>query len=314
MKLLIMKELLRNLARLYLPVYLYQFDSKKIIYAGYSHIKKNYFTRVLLGNTSRAAFLGRYWFSNIPDLIYSLKADMIFSEISRVTLNHFQNCSGYMLPVWATTRINIERPIDEICHRKVSDFSNVMRRIRKYKLTYEISTDEETYNYFIDRIYMPYITQRYEEEAVIEDSSVIWKSSPPPFLMAVREDGKIVGGSLIRKSGDNYYLMRLGLLDGNEEYRHHGVIGAMYYFSILEGQKMGCRYIDLGGTRPFLTDGLTKFKIGLGAEFVPNLSPSNEYLWLEVNRHSASALEYLGKNPFMYANSEFMLVRYGQSV
>ena len=257
-------EWLRNIARLYLPVYMYQYDSKKIIYAGYSHIKKNYFSRLLLGHTSHDTLLGRYWFSKIPALFNSLNADMIVCELSRITLDHFQNCSGYVLPVWATTRINIERPINEICHRSISDFSNVMRRIRKYNLTYEISTDEGDFKYFNDRIYRPYITQRFEEEALIEDLRVVWKSSPPPFLMTVREDGKIVGGSLVRKSGDHYYLMRLGLLDGNEEYRHHGVIGAMYYFSILEGQKMGCRYIDLGGTRPFLTDGLTKFKTRIG--------------------------------------------------
>lgn len=309
-----MKECLRNIARLYLPVYLYQYDSMKIIYAGYSQIKKSYFTRVLLGNTSHSTFLGRYWFSKIPDLIYSLNADIIVSEISRINLTHFQNYSGYVLPVWATTRINIERSINEICHRSVSDFSDVMRRVRKYNLTYEICTDEGNFNYFKDRIYLPYITQRYEEEAFIENLSVIWKSSPPPFLMAIKEDGKTVGGLLARKSGDHYYLMRLGLLDGNDEYRRHGVIGAMYYFSILEGQKMGCRYVDLGGTRPFLTDGLTKFKIGLGAEFVQNLSPLNEYLWIGVNRYSSTAREYFDNHPFMYANKEFMLVRYEQSV
>jgi lipid II:glycine glycyltransferase (peptidoglycan interpeptide bridge formation enzyme) len=88
------------------------------------------------------------------------------------------------------------------------------------------------------------------------------------------------------------------------------VIGALYYFSILEGQKMRCRYVDLGGTRPFLTDGLTKYKLGLGAEFVPILSPLKEYIWFGVNEKSEAAMEFLSKNPFMYVNKEFRLVKY----
>ena len=117
------KEWLRNIARLFLPVYLYESDTKKIIYAGYSRIKKNYYTRLLSGNSCNPAYLGRYWFSKIPDLINTLNADMIVSEISRITLNHFRNCNGYLLPVWTTMRINIDHPINEICHWSISDFS-----------------------------------------------------------------------------------------------------------------------------------------------------------------------------------------------
>jgi hypothetical protein len=185
-----------------------------------------------------------------------------------------------------------------------------MRRIRKYNLTPEILTDKEEFDFFNDRLYTPYITKRHGEAAYIDDLSLIWKSSPSPLLMVIKEDGIIVGGALIKKSGELFHLMRLGLLDGNEEYRRHGVIGALYYFSILEGQKMGCRYVDLGGTRPFLTDGLTKYKLGLGAEFVPILSPLKEYIWFGVNEHSEAAMEFLSKNPFMYVNKEFRLAKY----
>ncbi len=48
------------------------------------------------------------------------------------------------------------------------------------------------------------------------------------------------------------------------------MIGAIYYFGILEGQKTGCKYLNVGGTQPFLSDGLTRFKLGLGAEFILN--------------------------------------------
>jgi hypothetical protein len=90
----------------------------------------------------------------------------------------------------------------------------------------------------------------------------------------------------------------------------HGAIGAMYYFSILEGQKMKSRYLDIGGTRPFLTDGLTRYKLGLGAEFISDHSPWKEYLWLGVNDRSTFAKEFICSNPFMYLNKDFRLIKH----
>jgi hypothetical protein len=301
---------IKNLARLYLPIYQFESDTRKIIYAGYSSIKKNYYVRLLLDKKNHSTFLGRRWYWEIPGLIKSYNPDLAISEISRITLNHFQKCSGYILPEWAIMRINIVGPISEICKGSVSDFSDVKRLIRKYNLTYEILTDLESFNYFNENIYLPYITKRHGEEALIEDLKILWRSSPSPFLMAIMENGNLVAEALVRKSGDLIFLMRLGLLDGNQIYMRHGAIGALYYFCILEGKKMGCRYLDVGGTRPFLTDGLTKYKMGLGAEFLSDHSAWKEYLWLGLNNNSAFANEFIRSNPFIYLNRELRLVKY----
>ncbi len=299
---------LKRLARLNLPLYQYESDTMKIVYAGYSSIKKNYYARLLLDRNNHHTFLGRRWFWEIPDLIKSCNHDIVIAEISRITFNHFQKCNGYILPIWVIMKININRPMSEISKGSVSDFSDVKRKIRKYNLTYEILTDKGNFNYFKDKFYLPYITKRHGEEALIEDLNIIWKSSPTPFLMAIKENKMVVGMSLVKKSGDFLFLLRLGLLDGNEEYLHHGVIGAIYYFSIIEGKKMGCQYLDIGGTRPFLTDGLTKYKMGLGAEFVTGVSIEGEYHWFGVNEQSVSAREFLRNNPFLHVNKDYHLV------
>jgi hypothetical protein len=303
-----LNEWLKQLARLYLPVYLYESQNIRFIYSGYSSRKRNYYARMFL-DTNQYTFLGRRWFSGIENLIVSENLDLAISEISPLAIKHFQEYSGFIIPGWTNTRINIERPLSEICHRNVSDFSNVVRRIRKYNLTYEILTKPEDFEFFNERIYIPYISKRYGDEASMDDLDKFWKS-PPSVIMAVKEQGSIVGASLIRKSEDSLVLKRLGLLDGNDEYRLHGVIGALYYFGIVEGQNIGCRFFDLGGTRPFLTDGLTKYKMGLGAEFVTDLSPQKEYLWMGINKDSAQAKSLLDENPFMHINKEFKLIKY----
>jgi hypothetical protein len=128
--------------------------------------------------------------------------------------------------------------------------------------------------------------------------------------MCIKENGMTVGMSLFSTSGEQLFLLRVGLLTGNNEYRQHGVLGASYYFSIIEGQKMGCKIIDLGGSRPFLTDGVTCFKVGLGAEFESNSSNQDELIWFSINKDSAAATEFIKNNPFMFLTKNFKLVCY----
>jgi hypothetical protein len=302
-------EWFKKIARLYLPVYQYESDTMKVIYAGYSTIKRNYYIRLIMCGAKNETFLERRGFWKIPDLIKDHNADMVIAEISPFALNLFQKLDGCVFPEWTNMRINIDRPINEICKDGVTDFSNIKRRIRKYNLTYKILTDKESLDYFNDKIYVPYITKRHGEAAWIDDVHLIWKTSRSPMIMAVMENEVIVGASLIIKTEDSLSLKRLGVIDGNEEYLRHGVIGALYYFGILEGKKMECRYFDVGGTRPFLSDGLTKFKMGLGAEFVEDLSQSKEYLWMGFNNHSAAAKEFM---PYvMHVDKNFKLIRYG---
>jgi hypothetical protein len=302
---------LKHLVRLYLPVYRCESETMKVAYAGYSSIKKNYFIRQLLNSNNQPTSAGRKFYWQIPDLIKSSNLDIVVSEISPKVLSYFRNLDGYIVPEWVKMRINIDRPMSEICHRSVSDFSDVTRKIRKYNLTYELHYDKESVESFYDKFYLPYMTKRHGEEAWIEDISIIREASLTSFIIAIREDGVTVGSCLVRKTPEALFLTRLGLLDGNEEYRRHGVIGAIYYYCIIEGQKLGCHYLEVGGTRPFITDGLTKYKSGLGAEFVSNLNHYNEYLWIGVNEHSAVAQEYIKNNPVIYIKKDFDLMRSG---
>lgn len=300
---------LKHLARFYLPVYEYESGNMKIIYAGYSTIKKNYHVRLILGSYTKHSFLGRKLYWKIPELIGKRNIDIVIAEVSRFSHIYFLGQQGFIIPEWAGMRININRPMSEICNKE-TDFSNVTRRIRKYNLTYEILNDDESFKHFIDKIYLPYVSKRHGEEALIENLNSLWKSTPSPVLMAIRESGMIVAESLIRQTGDIMYFKRIGVLDGSEEYMRHGVIGALYYYGIVEAQRKGCKYFDVGGTRPFLNDGLTRYKLGLGAEFTDDNSNWKEYLWMGINGNSKEAGEFLQNNPFMHLNSKFRLEKY----
>jgi hypothetical protein len=304
------KEKLKDLFRLYLPVYNCETDSMKVVYAGYSSLKRKYIVRLLLGEMHKETFMGRRWFWKIADMTRSSKSDIVISEISQIMLNRMYSYGGFILPEFVDMRINIDRPYCEII-QKGELFRNIMKKIKKYNLTYEILNGKESFSHFIDRFYLPFVKKRHGENARLSDVDKILNSTSSHSILAIKEDGMIVAEGLIQRSGDCLLGLQVGILDGNDEYRCHGVLGGIYYFSIIEGQRIGCRYYDVGCTPPFLFDGLTRNKIGLGAEFVPDHCPSNEYLWLGVNEQSDVAKEFINSHPFMYLNKDQKLVRCG---
>jgi len=293
------KDWLKDIARLYLPVYQYESEKIRILYAGYSNVKREYFRRMLMPGQQKIRYLGRKWFWLIPRLFKSYEADLVISEISSITSDYFGMSGGFLLPEWTPMKININRPLSEICYGRVSDFNNVKRLIRKYKLTYEISVDVETLETFIRTLYFPYIKKRYGEGAIIVDLKKIWKSFSNPFLLLVKENGVLSSGVLCRIKGDSFYMVALGLTDGNDIFRVHGGIGALYYFCLLEGQKMGLKYLDVGGSHPFFTDRLTRYKLGLGAEFVASQVSWGQSNWLGINGSSQAANDFVRNNPFL---------------
>ena len=146
------KEYLKDSARLLLPLYRFESETIKFVYAGYSSIKKSYYDRLILCRSTSNKFLGFRCFWQIPSLIKDYKLDMAIAEISPIVLKYFLEYTGYIIPEWIKMRISIDRPLSEICSRSVSHFSDVTRLIRKYNLTYEIHTDIESFNFFNDRL------------------------------------------------------------------------------------------------------------------------------------------------------------------
>jgi hypothetical protein len=70
---------------------------------------------------------------------------------------------------------------------------------------------------------------------------------------------------------------------------------------------MSCKYFDVGSTRPFLSDGLTRYKIGQEAEFSSDRFTWQEYLWLGVNEQSNPSKEFVPNNPFIFLNEDYGL-------
>jgi hypothetical protein len=302
----ITKQCLKHLARLNLPVYIFEKDDFKVAYAGYSEVKKNYSGRFPFGNQpANAVFVGRKWFWQVT----RLEVDITFAEVSLGTMPYFRHASGFVLPEWVTMHISTTQPMSELRQPSVSHFADIERLIRKHALGFETSTATEDVNQFYQEMYLPYTRTRHKDEALIESLGSIFDPGKDFFMLFIREKGQRVAAGLIERHASHVHLKRLGVKDGHEQYMRHGAVGAIYYFLYLEAQRLGCRYIDIGGSRPFLTDGLTRHKLGLHAQFHSDHSTWREYLWMGIDPNSARGQGFIRDNPFVYLSGNHQFVR-----
>jgi hypothetical protein len=298
----------------YLPVYILREQSEientglAAAYAGYSLIKRTYFGQLLFkAKPFSCALAGRCLFWKVPGMLKRLKLEneIITAEVSFFSMRFFMSKKGFIVPEWMDMSIDVSEPISKIKSRSESNIYNVERLIRKSRLTYEISQGKNSFEMFYNSMYIPYTKLRYNDAALIipfREFKIMAKSSW--MLLIKGKDGFIAGALLIRKH-NKFFMSILGVKDGNWEYVRSGAIGAIYYFSILEAQKRGYSELCIGGTKPFLNDGLAKFKIGMTGRFDLKFNWGRDYLWIGSGDNPEKVKNLTENQPFIYLGKDF---------
>lgn len=89
----------------------------------------------------------------------------------------------------------------------------------------------------------------------------------------------------------------MGIRDGNWEFVRNGASVACYAFTFQRAEEKGCQSLDLTRARPFLNDGLLRFKKTWGIRLSKPVS--HKYL-LRVVSDSHATRAFLGNTPFIF--------------
>ncbi|MBN1194370.1 MAG: GNAT family N-acetyltransferase [Methanomicrobiaceae archaeon] len=139
---------------------------------------------------------------------------------------------------------------------------NIMKHIRESKkfskYECEISQDPRDLRFFHDAMYTQFVRERFGDQAVVPELERIRFLFPGTEVLFVTESGQRVGGSIGMPDGDTYRWLYTAIID--DRYRKKGALSAAYYFGILRAKETGARSIDLGLSRPFLSDGVALYK------------------------------------------------------
>jgi hypothetical protein len=240
-------------------------------------------------------FVGRHFFLNIPPYLrrHFPDCNLFLSEHNSITQS-FSLKSGFAVPEWVDMELDISNPIERLLGNQRE---GIQRRIRKFGLSYEITRDPKYFDDFYYNMYVPYMRARHSEAVQLDTYSALHEVFSRGELILVKNENAILCAGLFEVQNQKVRCRKMGVRDGRWEYVREGVIGACYYFLITEMKKRCYKKMHLGGTRPFLSDGVTKFKISLKAELAS--SQHNSCLTVAFLKNSQGLQSFLTHNPFI---------------
>jgi hypothetical protein len=221
--------------------------------------------------------------------------DLAIIEINNPTRKYTEADTGYLLHRWLEMQINTRT------FMKRAKKNDIARRIRKYQFRFEVRNTDEDFKFFHQRMYVPYICSRHKESAVICDLKYFLdiyrkKDAQLGFLMA---DDEPVAGVFTEMRGDKLRISASGILDGREDIMRMGVNSAIYFFIVHDCLNKGIDSVSIGGTSSILMDGLTRYKLSLGAEAEDLQYFYTQYLWLKPLKNTEAVRSFLKANPFI---------------
>ncbi|MBI2898539.1 MAG: hypothetical protein HYY06_33615 [Deltaproteobacteria bacterium] len=205
------------------------------------------------------------------------------------------------LPLWVRQVVPLERGVDpfppsrHIRHR--------IRMIQRCGYGYEVTRDRAAFSEFYDRMYSPTMLARHGADAFVRGRRYLERGLRHGALLVVTQGGRRVAGILnVFHAVDPLHVSTWagGLLDGDLDLLAEDADSACIYFSIQWAlEKVGCRRISLSVTRPFLDDGLLRYRKRWGARLEPESAWAWNVVVLRVNRWTPAVRATLCSNPFI---------------
>ncbi len=231
----------------------------------------------------------------------TLGCDLAILELNNEYIRKYtKNETGFVLPRWVKMYMDVELSLSLINKDR-----DILRLIKKNDLSMEKGSTDEDFQFFYDKMYMPNVITRHNDGPVIEEYKIMLKEFQicDSTIYFVIKDGQRVAGMYVQFF-ERPFLHALGTINGSNDVLKMGAISALYYFVLKDQMEHNVKHINIGGTSPLMKDGLTRYKLSLGAkvlEYQKQDSPRLKWLPL-VN--SSSVTDFLTSNAFVYIENE----------
>lgn len=277
-----------------------------IAYAGtnarYFQIRyKNYITRIVYGDCFSEQYIGRVWIWNIRKMIKKVAPECSLAVIEiKFIESFFKVKNGFKIPRWVETTLDISESIDQIRKRSWG-FSDMIRRTKKNNYTYEVTRDKSLIESFYYKMHVPFVRYRHGNTGYIISYERYKKLSRYAELLLIKKQDTFVAGWFLRHSKRDVFTDLSGFKDGDYKYVKEGAMGALIYFSVLWLKEKGYSKVSLGGTNPFLKDGILKYKVQGGAQISDSFSVSDKsVILIEFFKNTQGLRDLLINNPFIF--------------
>ena len=205
------------------------------------------------------------------------------------TACHGKVLAGQILDVadgWEGVRSRFSRQV----RKDTNDFE------RKRGFRFRHATSVEEFDFFYDRMFLPYVKNRFGKYAALIRRERLRSIFDEGFLFLVEKDGVAVAGQLGKVRDGVLEASRIGILDGDPRHVRAGAMQAAYYHCIRIALDRGCKEVDVGGSGPFLSNGALRHKAEWGAKF-RDTEVESEWFHVFTGADPRAARPFLSMHP-----------------
>jgi hypothetical protein len=234
-----------------------------------------------------------------PELPALHDGDLACVLIPRSLGSRFQRAGFFLVPPWVLQAIDVTRPLDELCSSR--DARRTLRDIDAEGFDAIVRRDKASFEFFYERIYRATIVARHGDQGLLREPTYLRLGLRHGAIIFIRSAGTVVAGALnVRRFAspvvDNWSG---GVLDADPVWLRRHADAATYLHSIYWARSQpGCTTLGLTAARPFLNDGLFRFKRKWGAHVLA-YPRSGRVLAIAFHRATTGVVSFLERNPFV---------------
>ena len=210
--------------------------------------------------------------------------------------------NAFVLPSWVGGEKDLNKGVYLAGHD--SQIKSDIRRIRRNRLGYRVTNDNKDFDDFYHKMYIPHIKNVYGNFAFLMTYEEMKAAIPHSQLFLITQDGVDIAGGIHVYYGDKHDRVRawsIGVKDGDRNYVKMGALSALDYFETIYFQEKGYSQLHKVASRPFLNDGVLRFKLKRGMAITDH---TEQYLVLFALNNSHGVREFLHNNPFIFLDRE----------
>jgi len=262
-----------------------------------------YLENIIFYGKPKVRRIGKIYIWNIKKKIKKISSniDAIFIENEMFYANYFERQGFTVIPEFISMILDTSKSLKEIYKNFSKSAKEDTRKVKKHGFNYEISHDFEMLKLFYYKMYLPYIYSRHGKTAVCANfhtMRIIFERDGKLLLIKLKDE--YVFGGLFSVKNDKATALYSGLSDKKYSLLKKGITAASYYFFIQWAKKNCIKTLDFGTSKPFLNDGLFKYKKKWGTTISKNECYHYSIFPFKICKNSKAIVSYLKNNPFIY--------------
>jgi len=221
-----------------------------------------------------------------------LDADIVLLRHHRFARRIAERAGFITLPSWVESTIDTRGSLKDVLARtaRPRTLKSDLKKLEREGLEARLGAGGDVATFLRD-LYEPIARARWGASYVSLPHA--WMRQAPRFcqVLWIERRGERLGGALLEPRGRELRDVAVGLRDVDDP---HGIRAAQYYFAIRHAIDNGYERLNVGGSRPVLSDGVLRTKLKWGAVLTPILQW--DYLALALPRGPQALRGFLGQH------------------